>query len=133
MDAQQLAVARRPDVADECGKEPEADYNEQVIKRQDAERSSDPERAERDPAIPGLLAQQERGNQVTAQNEEKLHAVPAIQGEGTAGRSAYQLDEHQPRYTAVVEVHHHERDEPEAVELWEIDPIDRLVGDGMLM
>src|SRR6478672_5921458 len=56
----------------------EAQEDRQEIKRLDAQRATDPEGPQADPAVSMFLAEQERRDQIAAEDEEQLNAGPAV-------------------------------------------------------
>ena len=110
----------------ERGDHEEADQDDQVVQRPDPQDAADPERAERDAAVAGLLAEQERRDQVAAQDEEELDAVSAVLAEARERPAADDLGHDRPGHASVEQVDHHEGDEPQAVELGEVDALGGL-------
>src|SRR5262249_16034882 len=82
-----------------------------------------PERAEGDATIAGLLAEQERRDQVAAEDERELDAIAAVLAEGPGCGTSDRPSHHALRQPAVEEENHQERDEPQAVELGEVDAL----------
>jgi hypothetical protein len=112
------------------GKHQEGDGDGQVVKRPDPEHAPNPEGAQVNLTEGSLLAEQERRDQKTAQNEEELHAHPAVLAKGARSFTADQLAENRRRHALMKEEHERERDETQAVELREVDPAPRFVGTG---
>ena len=127
MDSEHRQIAGRPEVWLEHGKQDEEpDHDDQVIERPDPQDAPDPECAEGDAAIAGLFAQQERRDQVAAQDEEELDAVSAVFLKAWPAVTPISRDEHVPGNAAVEQINQQEGDEPHAVELGKVDALGRL-------